>query len=199
VTVLSAHLAKLKRCAKCPQMCSRPVTPRPVVSPVYLVGQAPGAHEYELGKPFAWTAGKTLFRWFGQLGVTEEAVRSKMYLSAVCRCFPGKGAGGGDRVPSHEEIETCAFWMRREIELIRPALIIPVGRLAIERFIAPEPLKDIIGRQHRGRVFNHSCDVIPLPHPSGASTWFKMEPGRTLLKQALDLIAQHPAWKIMIG
>ena len=192
---LKTHLALLKRCAKCPQMCSRPVTPRPVRSEVYLVGQAPGVHEYELGRPFAWTAGKTLFRWFAQLGVSEETLRSRVYISAVCRCFPGKAAGGGDRVPSAEEIAACAFWMRREIELLRPKLIIPVGRLAIERFIARGPLTALVGQQHRSQAFNHPCDVIPLPHPSGASTWFKMEPGRPLLKKALQLVARHPAWR----
>ena len=41
--------------------------------------------------------------------------------------------------------------------------------------------------------------VIPLPHPSGASTWFKMEPGKTLLPQALELIANHPAWRGLLA
>ena len=48
-----------------------------------LIGQAPGAHEGPAGKPFAWTAGKTMFRWFGELGVDEAAFRERVYMAAV--------------------------------------------------------------------------------------------------------------------
>ncbi|HEY3323286.1 MAG TPA: uracil-DNA glycosylase family protein [Planctomycetota bacterium] len=171
------------------------VTSRPVVSKIYLVGQAPGPHEGQLGRPFAWTAGKTLFRWFSSIGVDEEQFRSRVYMAAVCRCFPGKTKQGGDRVPSPEEIDACADWMKREIEILKPELIIPVGRLAIERFVPAAPLSEIIGSQRRVEVFGHRCDLIALPHPSGASTWFKREPGKSLLTQALALLAAHPRWQ----
>src|ERR1043165_7628745 len=69
----------------------------PVLSKVILVGQAPGVKEPVLGKPFAWTAGRTLFGWFQQFcGMTEEEVSTRIYFAAVCRCFPGKTAAGGD-------------------------------------------------------------------------------------------------------
>ncbi|MBI4508002.1 MAG: uracil-DNA glycosylase family protein [Deltaproteobacteria bacterium] len=171
------------------------VTPRPVVSKVFLVGQAPGPREGALGRPFAWTAGKTLFKWLGGLGVDEETFRARAYIAAVCRCFPGKTAHGGDRVPTSSEIASCTGWMEREIELLRPELIIPVGRLAIEQFVPGQPLAEVIGTKHRVKAFGHPCDAIPLPHPSGASTWFKREPGRTLLEKALEVLARHPAWK----
>jgi len=73
-----------------------------VVSKVMLVGQAPGDKEPVLGRPFAWTAGKTLFRWFfDAAGMSEQVFRSSIYMAAVCRCFPGKKTTGGDRVPEH--------------------------------------------------------------------------------------------------
>ena len=72
---------------------------RPVVSPVLFIGQAPGDKEPVMGKPFAWTAGRNLFKWFGTLGVDEETFRDNVYMAAVCRCFPGKNPKGGDRVP----------------------------------------------------------------------------------------------------
>ena len=76
-----------------------------MVSKVILVGQAPGDKEPVLGKPFAWTAGKTLFRWFEEsCGLTEARFRSSIYMAAVCRCFPGKKLSGGDRVPSLAEV-----------------------------------------------------------------------------------------------
>lgn len=173
------------------------VVPRPVASKVYLIGQAPGPHEGKLGRPFAWTAGKTLFRWFESIGVDEERFRSRAYLAAVCRCFPGKAKSGGDRVPSPDEIEACSAWMRREVELLEPELVIPVGRLAIETVLGKAPLADVIGRKHRVALFGRDRDAIPLPHPSGASTWFKTEPGKTLLARALGLLGRHPAFRAL--
>jgi uracil-DNA glycosylase len=173
------------------------VTPRPVMAKVYLVGQAPGPHEGKLGQPFAWTAGKTLFRWFETIGVDEETFRSRAYIAAVCRCFPGKTKQGADRVPAPDEIEACSEWMQREVELMKPDLVIAVGRLAIERVLPPAPLAEIIGKKHRITIYKHDCDLIPLPHPSGASTWYKMEPGKTLLQKALRLLGRHPSWKTL--
>jgi uracil-DNA glycosylase len=190
----------LERCRRCPGMQGPPVHGESVASPVMLIGQAPGTKEIEQLRPFCWTAGKTLFRWLGSIGLDEDAVRSLVLISAVCRCFPGKNPKGGDRVPDRDEVERCAGWWRGELELARPRLLIPVGKLAIEQFRdqLPEPtrLDAVVGRRWvyrspSGRV----ADLIPLPHPSGASTWFKMEPGRTLLAQALLLIGQHPAWQ----
>jgi uracil-DNA glycosylase len=173
------------------------VVPRPVASKVYLVGQAPGPHEGELGRPFAWTAGKTMFKWFESIGVNEESFRSRAYLAAVCRCFPGKTKQGGDRVPSPDEIAACSTWMQREFELLEPELVIPVGKLALSLFLPPAPLTDLIGRQFKAEAFGRHFDMIPLPHPSGASPWHRIEPGKTLLQQALKLLKRHSAWKQM--
>ncbi|MEW6037287.1 MAG: uracil-DNA glycosylase family protein [Pseudomonadota bacterium] len=167
---------------------------KPVASPVYLVGQAPGAKEGMLGKPFAWTAGKMMFRWFAGIGLGEEAFRERVYMAAVCRCFPGKNPKGGDRVPDPYEIEQCSVWLRAELDLLKPALIIPVGKLAASRFLAFGQLSDIVGKRHRLEMEGVRADLIPLPHPSGASTWHRREPGKTLLEQALALIGRHPAW-----
>jgi len=192
---LAGHCADLKSCKQCPEMIGPVVAPFPVVTKVYLIGQAPGPHEGKFGKPFAWTAGKTLFRWFAPLGLDEEQFRKLVYMSAVCRCFPGKGKTGGDRVPGPDEIEKCSNWMRREVELLQPDLVIPVGRLAIERVLPKAPLADVIGKAHTIDLFGHKTEAIPLPHPSGASTWYKMEPGKSLTTQALALIGKHPAWR----
>ena len=169
-----------------------------VVSRVVLVGQAPGDKEPKLGRPFAWTAGKTLFRWFHEAaGLTEAEFRASIYMAAVCRCFPGKKATGGDRVPDPEEIAHCSHWLNRELEILRPALILPVGKLAIEQFLPPRKLDEIIGCQFEVTRAGQSFDVIPLPHPSGASPWHRMEPGKSLLQRALKLIAAHPAFREM--
>src|SRR5687768_16605146 len=85
---LHDHVAELMACRACPDMVGPVVTGLPVVSPVMLIGQAPGDKEGPAGKPFAWTAGKTMFGWFGGLGVTEADFRRLVYMAAVCRCFP---------------------------------------------------------------------------------------------------------------
>jgi uracil-DNA glycosylase len=167
----------------------------PVMSPVMMIGQAPGIHEGPAGKPFAWTAGKTLFAWFSQVGLSEDEFRSRVYMAAVCRCFPGKAAGGGDRVPTSEEITRCSRHLHAELKLLRPRLVIPVGKLAIEQlFPDTEKLVEVIGVSRRCELAGVAFDAIALPHPSGASTWHRTEPGKTLLVRALAKIATHAAW-----
>ena len=80
-----------------------------------------------------------------------------------------------------------------EVQILRPELVVPVGKLAIERFVGCPSLSEVVGKQMRIRFANHETDVIPIPHPSGASPWPRMEPGKSLLQDALHLIAKHPA------
>jgi uracil-DNA glycosylase len=171
-----------------------PVHGPAVASRIFLLGQAPGPHEARFGRPFAWTAGKTLFRWLERAtGAGEETVRARLYIAAVVRCFPGKTSGGGDRVPTAAE---CALWrgfVAREVEILRPRLVLPVGRLAIGEVLGHDgPIAAVVGKAARATFHGVEVDVIPLPHPSGASTWFKVEPGRTLLDEALRLVTDHP-------
>lgn len=192
---LGAHVAALRACTLCPRMHRPAVSGGAVVSRIMSVGQAPGVKEPVLGRPFAWTAGKTLFRWFHEAcGWSEAQFRERIYMAAVCRCFPGKTKAGGDRVPDPGEIETCSRWLDAEIEILRPALVLPIGKLAIEQFIEFEKLTEVIGGEFQVTRGGHSFDVIPLPHPSGASPWHRMEPGKSLLARALKRIAKHEAW-----
>ena len=202
---LDRHLAELLQCRRCPLMKSTPVSGGAIMSDILIIGQAPGAREPVLQRPFAHTAGKTLFRWFEEsCGMNEAAVRSKIYFAAVCRCFPGKNSSGTDRVPAPDEIRNCSSWMDDEIGILRPRLIIPVGRLAIMQFIDcaksageavsfPYRLESLIGHKFRAKRAGYRFDLIPLPHPSGASPWHKILPGRELTERALKLIACHPA------
>ena len=191
---LAGHIAQLVQCRRCPRMQSTPVSGGAVVSEVMLIGQAPGPREPVLQRPFAHTAGKTLFQWFEAFcGMNESVVRSTIYFAAVCRCFPGKTPAGGDRVPAPDEIRNCSSWMDDEIKILEPRLIIPVGRLAIAQFIDCEKLESVIGRRFRVTRAQRRFDLIPLPHPSGASPWHKISPGKELVERALKLIARHSA------
>jgi uracil-DNA glycosylase len=195
VRALTVLQRELDACKACPKVIGPVVHGPAVASPVILVGQAPGPREGAFGRPFAWTAGRTMFGWFERvLGVDEETFRARIYMAAVARCFPGKAPGGGDRRPDPEESQRCETWLRREAEILRPELVIAVGTLAIERVLgAKSPLADIVGSTRRARWYGREVDVVALPHPSGASPWHRIEPGRTLLGRALDRLAAHPA------
>jgi len=185
--------ARLEACRRCPKMLGPVVHGAPVRSKVFLLGQAPGVKEGPAQKPFAWTAGKTLFGWFQQtLGVPEETVRARVYFAAVARCFPGKNPTGGDRKPDDTEVAACEPWLEEEVRLLRPSLVLPVGALAINRVLGHEgPLAEVVGRVHRATWHGVKVDVLPLPHPSGASTWHRTAPGKGLLARALVLLGRH--------
>ena len=195
---IRTHQQQLRQCHACPDMLGPVVTGAAVVSPVMLIGQAPGDREGPAGKPFAWTAGKTLFGWFESIGLSEADFRQRVYMAAVCRCFPGKRPNGGDRGPGPQEIATCRQWLQREFTLLRPRLLLPAGRLAISQFLQTDKLASVVGQSHAIDLNGRAADLIPLPHPSGASTWHRTEPGKTLLQRALGLIERHPAWRRVV-
>jgi uracil-DNA glycosylase len=195
---LERHRRALVRCRACPGVRPPVVSGPAVLSRVYLLGQAPGPHEGRLGRPFAYTAGKNLFGWFSTLGVDEETFRRRVYMAAVLRCFPGKSRGGGDRVPDRSEIASCSRWMAAEQRILRPRLVVAVGRLAIEQVMGARVsgLQSVVGGVRRVQLFGRTVDWVALPHPSGLNTWYKLEPGKSLLRRALAALGRHPAWRM---
>jgi uracil-DNA glycosylase len=161
-----------------------------------LVGQAPGPKERDVGRPFAFTAGTRLFSWFGRLGVTEEEFRRRVWMCAVIRCFPGRAPQGGDRPPAPDEVANCAPWLEEEIGFIRPLTVIAVGQPAIAKFL-PEtlPLQERVGQVFRASRGEIGFDVVPLPHPSGRSTWLVRPENQARLDRALDLLAASAGWQ----
>lgn len=193
---LTIHRDSLGTCRRCAHGDPAPL---PILSEarqprVMLVGQAPGRTEVTDRRPFAGRAGKTLFQWLGKAGIGEAAAREHIYISAITRCYPGPSPSGrGDRVPSLREQSLCEPWLQDELRIITPALLIPVGRLAIDYFIEPAPLDQIIGREHRVSLAGGETLAIPLPHPSGASSWIHGPGHRILVDRALDLIGERLA------
>jgi len=189
------HVALLTACAACPNVFGRPVVGAVADARVMLVGQAPGPHEVDARRPFAYTAGKRLFAWMASIGVDEETFRERVHIAAVIRCFPGKDAkSGGDRVPDAEEIARCGAHLDREISILKPKLVIAVGTLASQQIIGIAQLKDAVGLLHRARRAGRAFDVVVLPHPSGRSTWLNKAENLALLKESLRLIAGHAAF-----
>jgi len=147
----------------------------------YLFGLAPGIVEGDERRPWRGRAGKALRRW---LELDEERFYATFYLAAVTRCYPGKPRSGrGDRTTTPEERRLCAFWQEWELHLLRPALLVPVGGVAIKRLLGLNSLA-CVGE----RIELDDAVAIPLPHPSGASGWLNDAANRARLERALALL-----------
>lgn len=155
----------------------------PASAKVMIVGQAPGASEAAAGRPFSGTSGRRLFEWLARVGWTEELYRDTQYLTAITKCYPGKGKGDkGDRVPSRAEQRLCAPFLERELQIVCPRVLVPVGGLAVRRFLGQVKLSEVVGHVYQ----RDSAWVVPLPHPSGASLWLNRPENQDRLSAALD-------------
>ena len=185
-------LAGCRRCALAPGI--RPIAATPARPRAMLVGQAPGKTEAVGGRPFAGAAGRTLFRWLARAGVDEGTAREHLYIGAVTRCYPGPSPSGrGDRVPTPAERARCRPWLDAELDLLRPSLLVTVGRLALEAVLGAMPLDQAVGRLHELRYAGGRAAVVPLPHPSGASSWIHAAEHQALLDRALGLLRSELA------
>jgi uracil-DNA glycosylase len=185
-----ADLLACRRCAHAPGVL--PIIARARAPRAMLVGQAPGKTEAGGGKPFAGRAGVTLFKWLERAGLDEAAARERIYIAAVTRCYPGPHPSGrGDRVPTPAERARCGDWLDAELRIIRPPVLVLVGRLAMDRFLGARPLDELVGREHEVSHAGGRSIAIPLPHPSGASSWIHAPEHRALLHDALDLLGRR--------
>lgn len=186
-TALHVLHARMRACRRCLE-AGYPITPGavfsgPAAARVMVVGQAPGITEAEVGRPFNGPSGRRLFRWLAGAGWDEPTFRATQYMTAVTKCYPGKARGGkGDRVPTRAEQRLCAPFLEEELRLVQPALIIPVGGLAVRYFLGPVRLAEVVGtplQDPEGRW------IVPLPHPSGASLWLNRPENRERVERAI--------------
>lgn len=184
--LLEEHRDAVRACSRCfPSGDNTPVVDVPKRAGLLLVGQAPGSTEVTTRLPFTGPAGKRLMGWFERAGLSREDV----YLSALCRCFPGKAKGGGDLAPSRTMRQNCRPHLLRELELLRPEVVAPVGGLAIKELLGITRLSEAVGETVRrdGIVY------VPLPHPSGASTWLNAPENKERLDRALATLKGQAA------
>ena len=183
-------IASLQRDTSACRACADagfPLESLPVRAPfagqrAYLFGQAPGIVEGEQRLPWRGRAGQALRRW---LELDEETFYATFYCASVTRCYPGRAASGrGDRTPTPREQELCELWRDRELELLRPGLIVTVGGLALRRMLGRTELTACVGE----RFERDGAVVVPLPHPSGASSWPHVAANRARLDRALRLV-----------
>jgi uracil-DNA glycosylase len=187
-------IASLQRDNRVCRACAEagfPLESLPIVQPykgqrAFVFGQAPGVVEGQERRPWRGRAGQTLRRW---LELDEEQFYATFYCASVTRCYPGKDPKRGDRKPTRQEQELCAFWREQEFRLIQPALIVPVGTLAIKQLLGLDDLRSCIGTAFpcNGAV------AVPLPHPSGASAWTNDEANRKRTQAAVRLIHRELA------
>jgi uracil-DNA glycosylase len=151
-------------CTKCPHLAaSRHTVVFGVGNPqadLMFVGEAPGADEDMQGEPFVGRAGELLTRIIQTMGFK----RSDVFIANVLKCRPNMPPGvSGNRPPTSEEMETCLPYLRKQIELIEPKILVALGAVAMRGlFGKTEPMGQMRGRWH---TFG-SIPVMPTYHPS---------------------------------
>jgi uracil-DNA glycosylase len=154
----------ISTCAKCPHLAaSRHTVVFGTGNPeadLMFVGEAPGADEDMQGEPFVGRAGELLTKIIHTMGFR----RSDVFIANVLKCRPDMPSGApGNRQPTPEEMETCLPYLRRQIELIRPKVVVALGGVAMRGlFGKTEPMKLMRGRWH---TFG-SIPVMATYHPS---------------------------------
>ena len=150
----------------------------------YLFGQAPGIQEGVERRPWRGRAGQTLRRW---LELDEDAFYATFYCASVTRCYPGP-RGVGPRRPHADARGAAALRVlaRARAALLRPRLIVTVGGLAARTLLGLRSVTECVGTP-----LSSSTDgavAIPLPHPSGASSWLNLPENRARVAEAAALV-----------
>ena len=119
-----------------------------------LVGEAPGQHEDEQGRPFVGNAGLLLTEMLRAIGLTREEV----FITNILKCRPPN-----NRDPHADEVESCNDYLQRQQQLIQPKIILAVGRIAAQTLLkTDEPLTRLRGKVH---AFNNT-PVVVVYHPA---------------------------------
>jgi len=204
--LLGAHQRAHRACRRCVDTgyieVANPVFSAGPECRILLVGQAPGPVEHDVTRPFAGRSGRNLMRWLTRAAFRDETdVRRRVAMTSMTTCFPGRTPdGGGDRRPSSREVDLCSSWLNRDLELLRPRLILVVGTLSMSRFLPGRRLDDLIGEAFTAEggllvgLPSAAPALLPLPHPSGQSRWLN-DPARILrLDVALERLPDLVAW-----
>ena len=122
---------------------------------IMFVGEGPGFHENEQGRPFVGPAGRFLDELLAQVGMQRQDV----FIGNVVKCRPP-----GNRDPRPEELAACDIYLEQQIQAINPKVIVTLGRFSMARFIQNAKISDVHGRAMRvkGRL------IVPMYHPAAA-------------------------------
>lgn len=123
---------------------------------IMFIGEAPGQKEDEMGRPFVGPAGKFLDELLESVGLKREDV----YISNVVKYRPP-----GNRDPTPEEKEQCMPWLKMEIALIKPTIIVPLGRHALGHFFPSASISQVHGKP---LPIKGGMTIFPIFHPAAA-------------------------------
>jgi uracil-DNA glycosylase family 4 len=155
---LRAIAREVSECKLCKLHLSRKLAvpgEGPAQSEIILIGEGPGFHENEQGRPFVGAAGQFLEELLASIGMKRDQV----FICNVVKCRPP-----GNREPLPEEIEACSVFLDRQIRALNPKLIVTLGRFSLARFLPNAKISAVHGqaRTANGRL------VMPMYHPAAA-------------------------------
>jgi uracil-DNA glycosylase family 4 len=157
-TTLNDLCALIKRCPDCDLSQTRTQAvpgEGPDNAQIMFIGEAPGFYEDRSGLPFVGQAGKFLDELLSSIGLDRAAV----YITNVVKCRPP-----ANRDPLKDEIDACDRWLRHQIELINPTVIVTLGRFSMQKFLGAESISRIHGQPRKvGERL-----IVPMFHPAAA-------------------------------
>jgi len=145
-------------CTKCELQFSRKVAvpgEGPVDAEILFIGEGPGFHENEQGRPFVGAAGQFL----EELLASIHLKRGQVFITNVVKCRPP-----GNRDPQPEELAACSDYLERQILAINPRVIVTLGRYSMARFLPNAKIREIHGQAVRV----HGRLIVPMYHPAAA-------------------------------
>jgi len=180
--MLSDNIQSCKKCplwSKMPDGCLPVPGDGPTDAKIMLVGEALGENEVDLQKPFVGLAGRLLDNILTKAGL----VRDSLYITNTVKCRPFEG--NKNRPPAKEEIEACKGWLWQELQLVKPKIIVTLGKVPtatlLHTVIGKNPkMKDVVGKEFRADYID--AVFIPVYHPS-----FLQQHGRGYL----ELTTEH--------
>ncbi len=158
------------------------------ISSIAIIGEAPGADEDASGKPFVGRAGKML----DKLLEGAKIKRQQVFITNAVKCRPTQNNGKKNRTPTVDECESCRPWLYKEIELVKPKVIVTLGKTSTESVLAlPKnfALGQYVNKSHETHLRKENSDeiitnmytVVPCWHPS-----YLMQHGRKKFDEAVE-------------
>ncbi|HSG81973.1 MAG TPA: uracil-DNA glycosylase [Gemmatimonadota bacterium] len=151
----------IRGCTKCDELVEYRSQAVPGVGPanarVFFIGEAPGRWEDEKGEPFVGDAGAYLTELLKVIGLD----RSEVFISNIVKCRPPE-----NRNPKAPEMDNCAPYLERQLGLIKPDLVVLLGRFALERFFPKEKITEAAGVPRQRSIGGREVTFLPLLHPA---------------------------------
>lgn len=156
--VLAQIEEQVQTCTKCDLHYSRKhgvAGDGPSDAEIMFIGEGPGFHENEQGKPFVGAAGQFLDELLEHIGMDRKDV----FIGNVVKCRPP-----GNRDPKPEELAACDLYLERQIQAINPKVIVTLGRYSMGKFIHNAKISEIHGQAMKVK----GCLILPMYHPAAA-------------------------------